>query len=441
MSQNNTPDNNKLTPEGIKDNEAAKAKESPPLQEEPPKKPADGQGDAEKKLYQPDKAAPGTGQAAVKKAKAPLTPEEQQLRRRRKKRVAIIACVVVVGLLLSMATGLLALYKWVDDSLNDDSDFDVSVLEEVKTANIPEYTGKNIVCGLICGVDNVGAGDEANPQDSIGNTDVILYIMYNIPENKLNILQIPRDIYIGEEVPAGPDRKINGVYAASPDPNNRMGALAKVLMDQLGLPTDFYLKLDVAALRALVDHMGSIEVFVPRDIVDKETGNVLIQEGWRHFTGEETEQFLRNRNYADADMTRLMMQQNFYAALFREFKELSPSDLVMWMRILLYYVDVRGLDPIQIGGLAQKGLRLEGKDITFVRPPVTGAQNGKYLLLSLVPDETADLLNQYFRPDGHVVPVEDLNIYTLPVLETIGKSEAVVRTMNDIRSQEPPVTG
>lgn len=369
-------------------------------------------------------------------------PQKKKLARRRLRLAGLIALSVVIALV----GGIVMLYANASQALSGESTEAGSLPQEVKTDAIPEYTGKGIITGLICGVDyNNETADGYTTTDKIGNTDMILYLMYDTVNNKANILQIPRDVYVGTEVETGGTGKINGLYQASPDPDNRMAALANCIMDQLGLPIDFYIKLDVDALKALVDHRGTIEVYVPNDIVDKETGEVQIEEGWRHFTGQEAEIFLRNRNYVDGDLSRLAVQQNFYSALFREFKDLAPADLVMWMRILMYYVDIGGIDLIQVGGLAQNALSLNGSDLTFVRPPVIGtnytAPNGISTdLVYFDVEGTAELLNQYFRPEGGEKSVEDLDMQTLPDAK-YGLSEASVRTMGDIQAGEPAKTG
>lgn len=380
----------------------------------------------------------GEKEASLDNAVDPGRARKKKLARRRGR----LAGVIALSLVIALAGGIVMLYARASSTISGEETNAGVLPPEVKTEQIPEYTGKGIITGLICGVDyNNETADGYTTTDKIGNTDMILYLMYDTVNKEARFLQIPRDTYVGADLETGGTGKINGLYYASPDPDNRMAALANMLKDQLGLPVDFYIKLDVDALKALVDHRGSVEVYVPQDVVDKDNPDNVIKEGWRHFTGEEAEFYLRNRNYADQDLTRLAMQQSFYSAIFREFKGLAPTDLVMWMRILLYYVDVGGIDLAQVGGLAQNALGLSGENITFVRPPVVGTSyiapsGARTDLVYLVPDETADLLNEYFRPEGAEKTAEQLNIQTLPD-NVYGKSEAQIRTMAGIQKEEP----
>lgn len=357
-----------------------------------------------------------------------------KMRRKRNRRIAISSIAIV--LVLSLVLGIYILYTKVAKELRGEDTHDGSIPEAVKTVNIPEYNGKKLVCGVICGIDYDLDDDGVPTGDQIGRTDMIMYVMFNTETGKVNILQIPRDVYVGDELSTGGTRKINSLYFASENPNNRMAPLLSMLNDQLGLPTDFYVTIDMDALKEIIAIKGSIEVYVPQDVVDPKNPDNVIEQGWRGIGPDEAEFLLRNRNYADADLTRLQVQQNFYSALFREFTTLAPKDLVMWMAVLLYRVNVGGMTPLQLGGLAQKALTVKGEDITFVRPPVIGVKYKGQAMVSLVADETADLLNEYFRPEGVVKTVDELNIHELTEYNVYGKSETSVRTMSGIQSNE-----
>lgn len=362
-------------------------------------------------------------------------------KKRRQKRIGSILMVLLI--IVVSAAGLI---KIIIDRGNTEfkttpGNTPVPIIpSEVSTVTIPEYTGKGIICGLVLGIsyDNEDADGFSNPNDKVGPSDMLMYVMYDTVNNKANILQIPRDVYVGDAVATGGTGKINGLYPNAARPEDRVRAVAEVLYDQLKLPTDFYVTLDMDAVKELVDAVGGIEVFVPRDLVDKENPNNVIKQGWTMITGESAEFLLRNRNFGDQDLTRLQIQQSFYSALFREMKLLTATDMVMWMKIILHYSVVGGIDVVQIGGLAQKALTIDGSRITFVRPPVWGVRYQGYDLVSLEPNETAELLNTYFRPDGHTVSVEEMDIQDLAKYEIYGLSPSNIRTMADVQETETP---
>ncbi len=365
----------------------------------------------------------GTGRAARRSAAA--KPKKGWRR----------AGVVALTLVLVLVVGIVSVYSYVAHKLNAGAD---PLPEEVQT--LPEYTGKGIINFLVCGLDydNEGA-DGYSSDEKIGRTDMILYVHYDTTAQKMSILQLPRDTFVGEGVETGGTGKINGLYFFAPDENNRMGALASVLKNQFQLPVDFYVTVDMDALKELIAIKGTIDVYVPVEVSDPEHPEAVIPVGWRAFTPDEAEFFLRNRHsptyHEQGDIMRLQMQQSFYSALFREFKSLSGSDLVMWMRVLLAYVKTDAA-PLELGGLAQKALSLEGDNLTFVRPPCGESIYGTRSLITLDEEQTADLLNQYFRPEGETYTAAQLDIQELP--RNNGTVEASIRSMATIQASEPP---
>ena len=50
-----------------------------------------------------------------------------------------------------------------------------------------------------------------------GNTDMILYVQFNKTENTVHMLKIPRDTYVGTDLPTGGTGRINALYAHGED--------------------------------------------------------------------------------------------------------------------------------------------------------------------------------------------------------------------------------
>ncbi|MDL2327741.1 LCP family protein [Ruminococcaceae bacterium OttesenSCG-928-A11] len=372
---------------------------------------------------------------------------ERKRKKRRRRRIAVISISLVVLLLAGVAVWAGVTIADIGNKIRGEDTQAGSLPDAVRGATIPEYSGKDIICGLILGIDydNENADGYTDEENKIGNTDLIMYLMYNTKTDQANILQIPRDMYIGTEGETNGLCRINALYRYSDDENNRVAPLASVIYEQMKLPVDFYITVDMDAVKAIVDHMQFIQIYVPSKVTDANTGALLIDEGWQNITSQEIEYLVRNRNYSGSDMERQRVWQSVLSALFREFKKLAPSDLVMWMRILLHYVKVGGISTMQIGGLAQEALALTSENLIFVQPPYWGSwytpakgplQGKEQALICLDPEGTADILNQYFRPDGHTVSADELGIQTLPVNQ-YGQGPAVIRSMKDVQDIEP----
>ncbi len=385
----------------------------------------------------------GTGQAPRQSNGRPvgrvLTPAEQKrLKAARRKRRAIRAGIIAGGLVLVLSVVVLAGYISLSNRISGRNTQAGTVpIEQGTAAMFPDYAGKGIVNFLVCGI----AYDDDDPTDTVGNTDMILYCHYDTVNNKVAIMQIPRDVFVGAEVETGGTYKINGLYRNATDSENRVAALTAVLADQFKLPVDFYVTIDMAAVREIVDIKGGLDVYVPVDIDDTrdENAGTMIPQGWHRFNGTDLEVLLRNRYSAaynqQYDIARLRTQQYVYSALYREFTSLAPQDLIMWMDVLTYRVKTDN-DLMGLGSLATKALQLQGSDITMVRPACGAAMYEGSACVSLVAEEMADVLNTYFRAEGQVVTAAEMDVQELPM--SLGVVETEIKTMTDIQSTEAP---
>lgn len=382
-------------------------------------------------LYAPARPSGGTKQNAGRKC-AP---------RRRKKKAGALPIVLLL-IFAVLGTAFYAVYNSVQNRISGKETEAGTIPEEVWTP--PEYKGKGIVNFLVVGIcyDNED-GSAFTGDDKIGNTDMLMYVHYDTSKNKMSVMQIPRDVYVGADASTGGTGKINGLYRNAKDTDNRMAAITKVLMDQYKLPTDFYVSVDVDALHELVAVKGYIHMYLPMDIdhIDPKNPDDAWKKGWQYFDSSTIMLLLRNRYSStynqQQDIGRLAMQQSFYSALYREFTTLSPKDLAMWLGVLLDKVKTDNDNLVDLSGLAMKALNLKSENITFVRPSVSGADYNSHSLLSLVPEDAADLFNEYLRPEGESYTVDELDIPSLPV-NYIGTVPRSVRTMGDIQSVETP---
>lgn len=368
--------------------------------------------------------------------------KERLAKRKRRRRRAIIATSIVVGLVIALFGGLVIwIYSTISSNLIPDASNPAgSIPSEVQAENFPEYSGKDVVYGLICGIDYEDEGAEGMVTTAVGRTDMIMYLKFNTKTGECNFLQIPRDTFVGEELRTGGTYKINSLYHSAEDENNRMAPLLTALMNQMHLPVDFYMTIDVEAMVKMVDAVFGVEVYVPQDLVNHNpdgSTNVMTQ-GWHTLMGKDAEYFLRHRaSFTDQDIGRLILQRNFYAALFKKMTELSIGDMYMWMTILMQHTTVGGLSTTDIIGLALKLLNIKTENVTFVRPAGNGQTYNGSFVFALEPQELADVLNTYFRPEGVTVPAEELNIFYLPPDPVIGTSITNISTLTDVEENIP----
>ena len=227
--------------------------------------------------------------------------------------------------------------------------------DEIGTEDALKGDVVNILCA---GIDFEEGREYPN---GMGFTDVILYVSFDMKANKISMLQIPRDTYIGETTTTG---KINAVaLQGKSDPP--IAALATLVNQQFKLPVDYYVTIDMDAFKAIVDAIGGIEVTVPFDITD-DYGNTL-HAGTQVVDGATAEFMVRQRhNYGNADIGRLEMQRYMYSALLKTFKSFPVSDILKVMPAYIQYVKT-DINLAKMGSLATKVVKVPSENIVMFK--------------------------------------------------------------------------
>ena len=271
----------------------------------------------------------------------------------------------------------------------------------------PDVIDQDVVNILLAGIDYE---EGRNYDDGMGLTDVVMYISYDVKGNKISMLQIPRDTYVGENVPTGGTKKLNAV-ARLGELDPAIANLAEVVNDQLSLPIDNYITIDMDAFKEVINALGGIEVTVPFDIED-DFGNVL-EAGTNVLDGATAEFMVRQRHaYSNSDLGRLEMQRYMYSALLKTFKSFPINDVFKVMPTYLKYVKT-DISLARMCGLAAKIINVPSENILmFTMPCQTYNYNG-HSIVTAHKDETAEMLNEYFRPYSVPVPASELKIIEL----------------------------
>ncbi len=285
-----------------------------------------------------------------------------------------------------------------------------------KTYQTPPQYANNELNLLVLGIDYTSIDGQG--RDPNGNTDVIMYVRFNFSDNTIRMLQIPRDVYVGEEIDHGGTGKIATVYGQPEDDKDRVNSLAYVLYEQYKLPVDNYVSIDMDSLRSVVDLFGGVEVYIEHDMYFQGSS---IEQGWQLLDGDAAEFFVRYRDYPTGDIARLGNQRNFYSALFSMVRSVTWQEIVRLTPIVQQYINT-DLSSTDCAALAIELLRVPSSNILLAILPVSDAidhYNGEHYISIAEPNATADLLNEYFRAEGAEVPVEELNIPQLPKSATL----------------------
>ncbi|MBR5154916.1 MAG: LCP family protein [Clostridia bacterium] len=148
-------------------------------------------------------------------------------------------------------------------------------------------------------------------------TDLILLCRYNMTDNSVTALQIPRDTRIEETTRN--DKKINSSYSTP----EREQTLCDEVEMLTGIRPERYVIVSFKAFRQLIDAIGGVEVDVPiRMFYNDPFQNLSIDlyPGKQVLNGRQSEMFMRFRynddgtGYPNGDIDRIAAQKKFYEA-------------------------------------------------------------------------------------------------------------------------------
>lgn len=379
--------------------------------------PASGSGQ-QRTVYhaseQPRRQAQPPRQDQPQRKAQPAAHRGQPRRRPKKKKSPLkIALISLLTLVTVVCVGLFGLYQWVVHSISPDGGTP-SINELINTPS--EYKG-DVVNILVCGIDyEEGRAYSNDPTSNDGMTDMIMYVNFNVKEKKINMLQIPRDTYAGEEYSTGRTGKINAVALRN---EGGITDLAKLITEQYKLPIDYYVTIDMQSLKEIVDLFGGIEVYLPQEVADGKGSH--LPAGPHNLDGASVEFLVRNRHgdgYAQGDIARLDMQRYFYQGLFNRIRTATVWDLAKLTPVALKYIttDIPGDTLVSLG---VSFLQVDSANIMMCKVPTYSAAeryNGQSIQVCDT-TKTLELINTYFL--SYTTPVDSLNV---PTLATAGSS-------------------
>lgn len=151
---------------------------------------------------------------------------------------------------------------------------------------------------------------------SEGLTDTIMLARYDLDNDKVDILSIPRDtrMYIGSRY-----QKINAAYSVSKNgKKNGINGTIEAVNRLTGIPINYYIEFTCAAFRETIDALGGVDFDVPQNMnYDDPVQDLHIHltKGYQHLDGDKAEQLVRFRRYPMGDIDRVAVQQSFLKAV------------------------------------------------------------------------------------------------------------------------------
>ncbi len=344
-------------------------------------------------------------------------------RRRKKSRIPLWLPLVIVLVMIGGTCAYVVNYvNGIMENITPESET-TQIAEEIKTDEA--YQG-DVVGILLCGIDYSGEGVGTADGTNDGLTDMIMYMQFDVANNKVNLFQIPRNTYVGTSITCEDttgntysawNGQINSIVRSNKDENGvgSMAALADVIANNYKLPIDYYASIDMDALKELITRFGGIEVYIPETIYGE--GDSVLEAGYRFLDADSAEFFLRERySYSDGDLGRLNAQRYFYLGLYNRLMTCSVAEIAKLMPVITYFVST-DCDFTTLVSLGVSFLKLDAADIMICQAPLfTGTENivlsdgTEQSVMVADADSTAALLNEYFRDYTGEVDVSELNL-------------------------------
>lgn len=229
-------------------------------------------------------------------------------------------------------------------------------------------------------------------------SDVILLFNFEPGLSRLNILSIARDTKVRED---GKNGKINALYSRGGEK-----LVAGEVRSITGLPVHYYLTMDFKGFRKIIDTLGGVSFNVPiRMSYDDPTQDLHIhlRKGMQLLDGEKAEQLVRYRKgnakgqgYAEGDIGRIKMQQEFLKALIKQkvsLRYISRADELFGILQKYVKTNISFSDIAQNMGSIRK---IKGDEIKTFSLPGESRMIGDVWYFIYNRKETTDIINSSF---------------------------------------------
>ncbi len=241
--------------------------------------------------------------------------------------VILTGLLVVVFLAITVAAGmfLLSLLRQeVSDSgvlpgVSGATESESPYVERKPGQIIPTWTGTGRVTILVLGI------DERQQEKGPFRTDTMMLLTLDPVTLKAGMLSIPRDLWV--PIPGYQDARINtahflgDLYDYEGNPDGGPGLAMETVEYNLGVPVNYYARLNFQGFVDLVDLIGGIDVNVEKTIHDDSyptddyrTEVLHIEPGLHHFDGEMALKYARTR-HGSSDFDRTRRQQKVMLAI------------------------------------------------------------------------------------------------------------------------------
>ena len=258
-------------------------------------------------------------------------------------------------------------------------------------------------------------------------TDTIMLINFNNEKNEINMVSIMRDTRV---MVKGRPARINSCAA-----RGGTSLLIETVSELTGADINYYMKVNTAGFKKIVDLLDGVEFDVPQDMKYTDEAQDLyidLKAGPQRLNGDKAEQLVRYRGYGAADVQRTKVQQEFMKAFIMQklnpkyitkindlFKIISENvETNITIETLFRYIgyaDKITEDSIVTHAMEGRGQRINGAD---------------YFIHDY--DKCYDLFKEFFMGDG----APTTHTYIIPKSQNVVQTQSTSQTQSDQPEQE-----
>lgn len=259
---------------------------------------------------------------------------------------------------------------------------------------------------LVLGIKVLTSDLEKQPQEDLGYhalvnsfeglSDTMLLLRFDPAKEKVTVLSIPRDTQV--EIDGYGIQKIN-IANEYGGPALTAESTSKLLG---GVNIDRYVRVNVQGIEKLIDALGGVNVYVPKDMKYNDFSQHLyidLKKGQQVLDGNKAVQFLRFRYDAYGDISRVQRQQMLMRAVIEQ--TLKPSTIVKIPKILSViqsHLDTN-LTVKELMALASFASKTERSDVQMMMLPGDFSSDGRTEISYWLPDydRIEKLVAQHFQ--------------------------------------------
>lgn len=241
-------------------------------------------------------------------------------------------------------------------------------------------------------------------------TDTMMVMTYDVPNQKVGVVSIPRDTLVAR---SSENPKL--VYGKG-------GVEQRVedISQMLGIPIDYYIKVNIKGFIRLVDNLGGIDFYVPCNMnYDDPAQNLSIHytQGQYHLSGQQAMEVARFRKNNDGsgytDVGRTQTQQKLLIALAK--KVLSWSSLTKINSFVETFnknvsTDLSLNDMLYFASQAVNVDLSSGVETATLEGRGDAVYRKYTYCYELDPEKTVETVNRLLNPYIREMSLDDMNI-------------------------------